>query len=294
MDSTSGYSQYVFAGENETSLLENACFPNSFFLSSANPTGTLTNLEFVGSASQPEPMQVDAEYSDSKWAHVAQSPQDRLQDYVPDCEEQEIVPDCRKRCFTYNEDCIRAEDSVYTWDFEPSPKKHKGRTEYFGLPSSQCLPSGSGRQAWATMSPDNHYLYDYNPSSSEVGGQVYQPASSQRPICIASPQETSPTILSSAGLDFDDILLEVDATEASLKLEGDSSSSPTGEQCSSVEEAPETPPVSVPSSESSVASPASSDHGNDGGIICNADSTFQLCDTCFGMVCFNFPRFPPV
>jgi hypothetical protein len=84
MDTISGSSQYFFADENETSLLENACFPNSLFLPSANPPGALTNFEFVDSASQPEPMQVDTDHSDLKWTHAAESPQDQLQGYVPD------------------------------------------------------------------------------------------------------------------------------------------------------------------------------------------------------------------
>ncbi|KEF52489.1 uncharacterized protein A1O9_11331 [Exophiala aquamarina CBS 119918] len=106
-------------------------------------------------------------------------------------------------------------------------------------------------------------------------------------VYSAGLQETPLDALSCAGSEFDNGLLEYEAVDVSMKLEGDNYSLST-EQLPSAEDTPQTSSPSAQSSERSVASPAEDNKVMGGDYVCNPDCTCKMCDTCFGMIQTSF------
>ncbi|KIX07367.1 uncharacterized protein Z518_02020 [Rhinocladiella mackenziei CBS 650.93] len=285
MDPIDGEPQHLFADETELSLLQNSYLPSIFF-PSANLNGEHVNFGDPNTFSEPERMHVDTELAHSKWTNAAECHQDHPQNHVRDRAEDQIASDGRKRRSTYNDDSAQLEESEYTWNFEPSPKKHKGDVEFYGITSSQCLLDGSQLQSSAIMSPESFNPADSTLTSNVAGDKWYQQAHAHGLAYTADLQDMSEKMLSFADLNFDHHdPLELEAAETSMKFESDKSSSFTGEQ-SPAEEARLTLPVSGQPSESSFTKPhpTSCDGGTQtGGKVLPDDYTLQQCDTCFGM-----------
>lgn len=265
--------------------------PNNFTLRSTNPTGAITNLDFMDPSCQPELMQIDSEFSNPKTDYASESPRDQVLNDVSDWDENHVVPECRKRVFAYSGDGFPSEDQVYTSGFEPSAKRQKREIEYCGIPYSQGLQDESGLSSWAMTYPEDQYLCGHGQPSIESRAQVYPWTSNQEVMYPVGPQEPLLDTPSCASLQFDNTLLEPEAVEGSMELEGDNCSLSTGEQASLIEETPETSPATAQSSESSAGSLVAGIKAKEGGHVCNAECTCKLCDTCFGMVCLVFLAF---